>query len=127
MKYIAIAFGLFIVLVIVLADTEHLPRFIKGIYDFPFGDKLGHFVLYGLLTFFATAALIMTFQNRTSKQVTLSTGLILALLIGFEEFSQIFFSSRTFDLVDLTASYLGVIVGGWLAYHWNKKRPSPSG
>jgi VanZ family protein len=125
MKYIAILFGLFILLVIVLADTQHLPRFIKVIYDFPYGDKLGHFILYGLLTFFVTMAFMSTFPNRTSKQVALWTGLVLALLIGLEEFSQRYFSSRTFDLIDLSASYLGVIVGGWVAY-WLKKRQSPT-
>src|SRR5689334_23779035 len=94
MKYLAILFGLFILLVIVLADTEHLPRFIKVIYDFPYGDKLGHFILYGLLALFVTLALMGTFSNRTSKHVALTTGLVLALLIGLEEFSQRYFSSR---------------------------------
>ena len=72
MKYLAILFGLFILLVIVLADTEHLPRFIKVIYDFPYGDKLGHFILYGLLALFVTLALMGTFSNRTSKHVALT-------------------------------------------------------
>ena len=43
------------------------------------------------------------------------SGLILIVLIGIEEFSQRNFSSRTFSLADLTASYLGVIVFSWLA------------
>jgi VanZ family protein len=47
--------------------------------------------------------------------VTLSVGLTLALLITAEEFSQKFFPSRTFDLIDLFASLLGVVVGGWMA------------
>jgi VanZ family protein len=41
--------------------------------------------------------------------------LILALLIGAEEYSQKFFEKRTFDLIDLTASYVGLMVGGWVA------------
>jgi VanZ family protein len=120
MKYLAILFTLFILLVIALADTNELPRFLKAFYDFPHGDKLGHFVLYGLLAYFVTTALIGTFAKRSPRQVALWTGLVLAALIGVEEFSQQYVSSRTFDLVDLTASYLGVIVGGWVAY-WLKK------
>ena len=40
---------------------------------------------------------------------------ILSLLIGLEEYSQQFFAKRTFDLVDLTFSYLGVIFFSWVA------------
>jgi hypothetical protein len=39
----------------------------------------------------------------------------LALLIGLEEFSQKWFPTRNFDLLDLTASYLGVAFFAWLA------------
>jgi len=120
MKYLAILFSLFILLVIALADTGSMPRFLKAIYDFPHGDKLGHFLLYGLLAFFVTTALIGAFSNRSPRRVALWTCLVLATLIGVEEFSQRYFSSRTFDLVDLTASYLGVIVGGWVAYRMKK-------
>jgi VanZ family protein len=116
MKYLAILFSLFILLVIALANTGQLPRFLKVFYDFPHGDKLGHFVLYGLLTHFVTTALIGASAKRSPRQVALWTGLALALLIGVEEFSQRYVSSRTFDLVDLTASYLGVTVGGWVAW-----------
>ena len=43
------------------------------------------------------------------------SGLTLALLIGIEELSQRSFSNRTFDLIDLSASYLGLIFFSWLA------------
>ena len=41
--------------------------------------------------------------------MTLSIGLILALLIALEEFSQKFFSTRSFDFIDLLASYAGIV------------------
>jgi hypothetical protein len=47
--------------------------------------------------------------------------LILALLISLEEFSQRSFPSCTFDLVDLTASYLGVIFFSWLALRTKRR------
>lgn len=114
MKYIAIIFTVFIVGIIILADKGALPRFIRVIYDFPNGDKLGHFILYGMLNFFITFAFISALPSKPRGWVTLSVGLTLALLIAAEEYSQKYFSSRTFDLVDLLASYLGLIVGGWL-------------
>jgi VanZ family protein len=42
-------------------------------------------------------------------------GLILALLIGLEEFSQKFIPERTSSLFDLLASYIGVFFFSWLA------------
>jgi VanZ family protein len=42
-------------------------------------------------------------------------GLILVLIIGIEEYSQQFFARRTYDLVDLTFSYLGVLFFSWRA------------
>mgnify|MGYP003509526223 FL=1 len=121
MKYISALFLIFIVAVIILADMGRLPHRLTAIYDFPNGDKLGHFILYGLLDFFLTRAFLSSFPSRPRGWVTLSIGLILALLIATEEFSQKFFASRTFDLIDLLASFLGVLVGGWVAY--KTKRP----
>jgi len=124
MKRVAILFSIFIILVIVLADMNHLPRFIHVVYDYPYGDKLGHFILFGLLNFFITQAFLRSLPDRTPQRLVLSIGLVLALLVGLEEFSQKFFPSRTFDLIDLLASYLGLITGGFAALKL-KKRQSP--
>ena len=114
MKYVAVLFTIFIVLVIILADRGLLGP-LHFIYNFPYGDKAGHFILYGLLNFFITLASIRSLLRFDPKRVTLSIGLILALLIGAEEYSQKFFANRTFDLIDLLASYIGLVVGGWVA------------
>ncbi|HNB41069.1 MAG TPA: VanZ family protein [Anaerolineales bacterium] len=120
MKYLAILFTLFILAIIILADKNALPPFIHAIYDFPNGDKAGHFILFGLLNFILTLTFLRALPNRTRSRVALSVGLILALAITLEEFSQRYFSSRTFDLIDLTASYIGVLVGGWIAFRIKK-------
>lgn len=119
MRYFAALFLAFIIGLIVLADADLLPDFINAIYDFPNGDKVGHFVLYGLLNFFITRAFLSSLPTRRGGWVTLSVGLILALFVALEEFSQKYFASRTFSLLDLTASLLGIIVGGWVAYKTN--------
>lgn len=121
MKYIAILFSIFILWVIVNADHGTLPPFIKAVYDFPNGDRVGHFILFGLLNFFLSQTFLRALPNRSPKRVVLSTGLILAVLIGAEEFSQRYFLTRTFDLIDLSMSYLGLIVGGWIALKLKKQ------
>jgi polysaccharide biosynthesis protein VpsQ len=115
MKWLAILFTLFILLVIVLADAGILNHYVGFIYEFPFGDKAGHFILYGILTLLLDLALFHARPNQSRMRLAVICGLILALMIGLEEFSQQFFSSRTFDLVDLTFSYLGVAFFSWLA------------
>ncbi len=112
MKWLAIGFSIFIIAVIVLADTSLLPGTIRGLYDFPNGDKLGHFLLYGILSLLLNLAF-------TSRPWTVS--LILSILIGLEEWSQSLFDSRTMDMVDLLASYAGVTVFALLAW-WMRKR-----
>ncbi len=119
MRYFAALFLAFIIGLIVLADADLLPDFINAIYDFPNGDKVGHFILYGLLNFFITRAFLSSLPTRRGGWVTLSVGLILALFVALEEFSQKYFASRTFSLLDLTASLLGIVIGGWVAYKTN--------
>jgi VanZ family protein len=119
MKYIAVFFTIFIILIVILANRGQLGP-IGFIYDFPYGDKLGHFILFGLLNFFLTLTCVRALPLRSPKRVALSISLILALIIGAEEYSQKFFEKRTFDMIDLTASYFGLVVGGWLAYRLKK-------
>jgi VanZ family protein len=121
MKYISVLFTIFIVFLIILADNGNIPSFIRSLYDFQNGDKLGHFILYGLLTFFITRTFLSSLPSKSRIWVTLSLGLTLALGIALEEWSQQFFSTRTFDLIDLSASYLGLMAGGWVAF--KIKRP----
>jgi polysaccharide biosynthesis protein VpsQ len=95
-------------LIIVLADRGSLPPFITALYDFPFGDKVGHFFLMGLLAL----ALNLLFsnprnQNRPSRLLTGSK--IALILVTYEEISQLGFTSRSFSIVDLCFSYLGIL------------------
>jgi VanZ family protein len=113
--FLAVVFAVFILTLILLADRGTLPPLMRAAHDFPGGDKAGHVILFGLLNFFVTRAIAPPPPSRTSKRAALTAGLILALAVAAEEFSQRYFASRTFDLVDLLASYLGLFLGGWLA------------
>jgi len=125
MKWLTILFALFIILIIVLADTGHLG-ILQTINRIPFGDKTGHFVLYGILTLLINLTLFRSVPTRQRMRTAVTIGLILALLIGLEEFSQRNFSSRTFSLGDLAASYLGVVFFSWLALRTKKDIPVES-
>src|SRR5215510_2977583 len=108
MKWLTFFFVLFILLIIVFADLGKLG--ILGVINqIPYGDKAGHFILYGILTLLLDFTFIRALPARSPKLLVATIGLILALIIGVEEYSQQFFAKRTYDLVDLTFSYLGVI------------------
>ena len=115
MKWLTFLFAGFIILIIVLADKGILSHYLGFVYDFPYGDKAGHFILYGILTFLINLTLFRSVPPQSRKLLAVKTGLILALLIGLEEFSQQFFANRTFSLLDLSFSYLGVVCFSWLA------------
>ncbi|MDL1909199.1 trypsin [Chloroflexi bacterium CFX6] len=114
MKPLAYLFGLFIAGIIVLADLGMLGV-LKFVNRIPFGDRIGHFVLYGILTLLIDLALLRTPHGLNPNLIVLRVALILALAIGLEEFSQRFFPNRSFDLLDLAFSYLGVIFFSWAA------------
>ena len=48
MKWLTVLFTLFIILIIILADMGKLGM-LALLYRVPFADKVGHFILYGIL------------------------------------------------------------------------------
>lgn len=122
MKWLAILFTFLILLIIVLADMGALPHFLQVWKDLPYGDKAGHFILYGILTLLVDLALFRSHPTRSRKWLTVTSGLTLALLIGLEEFSQRYFADRTSSLKDLAASYLGLIFFSWLALRIERRK-----
>jgi len=114
LKWLTLAFGALIILIAVFADLGELGP-LGVVYDFPFGDKAGHILLYGIMTLLLDLTFIQALPQRDPKLVVIATGLIFALLIAAEEFSQKYFPFRTFSLLDLSASYLGIIFFSWLA------------
>jgi hypothetical protein len=131
-KWMAVLFGFFIIGIIVRANLGMLDilGFINAV---PYGDKVGHFILYGILTFLIDRPFLIAQTGihppplgPGPKLIVIRIALILALLIGIEEFSQRFFENRTSDWVDLIFSYLGVTFFSWLALRI-KSRSDPMG
>lgn len=119
MKWLTILFSLFIVLIIISADAGELGA-LAVIYKIPYADKVGHFILYGILALLLNLTIFRSFPTQNRIRIAISSSLVLALLIGLEEFSQRNFSTRTFSLSDLSASYLGVIFFAWVAVKTKK-------
>lgn len=121
LKTFTVLFVFLIVTIILLADSGHLG-FLGFVYRFPYGDKAGHFILYGILSFLLNLVSLRSAWNRKPITVVFIVSLLLALAIGLEEWAQQFFPLRTSDWMDLFFSYIGVALGAWIAYR-NGKPP----
>ena len=104
----------------VLANTGLLPHSIRRLYDFPYGDKLGHFLLMGMVNFVLCWTLLTSRSRFELVPVIWKVSLTFAFLVTLEEFSQQFFPRRTFSLLDLGFSYLGIFLAALVA--WRLKR-----
>lgn len=121
MKILTALFALFILVVIVLADMGRLG-FLGFAYAFPMGDKAGHFLLFGILSFLVNLTALRSRRFSDPKRAAVILTLFLALFIAAEELSQRYFASRTFSLSDLLFGYAGMMVGMWLAWKIDQKR-----
>jgi hypothetical protein len=114
MKIWAILCAAMIGLIILAADTGHL-RFLARVYDFPNGDKIGHFAIYGCLSLLVNLSAIQARRRRAVVRTVVICSLLLAVPLGLEEVSQAWIPARTFSLLDLAASYAGEAVFACLA------------
>jgi VanZ family protein len=110
---LALVFAAFIGLLVVLADTHSLGP-LYAVYDFPYGDKIGHVTLYGTLTLLANLAVMQLRGGGSSRTVLLASAAML-VIVSLEELSQLMFPARTVDVFDLAASAAGVAWFGCLS------------
>lgn len=105
-----VIFALFIIAIIIGANADVLPLPLKRLTGFPGGDKAGHFILFGILSFLLNKSALVLHPKREPVRLVLTVSLLLAILIGLEEWSQSLFPARTMSFSDLFASYGGVFV-----------------
>ena len=91
-------FLLSIIAIVIIANMGQFPDPLKGLYNFPGGDKVGHFLLFGILSFLLNRSALTLFPNRNPTRLTLTVSLLLSVLIGLEEWSQSLFPSRTMSM-----------------------------
>lgn len=104
----SLSFFAFILWVIYMANTgNHLILF-DWVKMIPYGDKLGHFILFGLLTLAINFSLRLKSVNIQGYPIYLGT-LLVSVFVLLEELSQFFFPLRTVDAIDLLADCLGIL------------------
>ncbi|WP_445776893.1 VanZ family protein [Shewanella sp.] len=111
---VAAVFFCFILWVIYLANTGAQSILFDLVRHIPYGDKVGHMLLFGLLTFVANLAL----QSRhfTLGRIPLYYGAVLvSIFVLIEEISQGFIPSRTLDIIDLMADAIGITLFSYLS------------
>jgi VanZ family protein len=108
---IAVLFFIFILWAIVISNIGGPNILIDSARVIPYGDKLGHMGLYGIL------ALLVSLSLKPRKQKYFGLPLGCALVLTFallEELSQYFFpSTRMLDIQDALADVVGVYLAAW--------------
>jgi len=118
----------FLIGLVLLADSGRGRRLFDLVQAVPAGDKLGHFVLFGILSFLVNL-LFRAAEIRLGRISVLKGSAIIAVIVTLEECSQLFFRWRTFDLVDLAADIAGIWLFSRLARHylqWKKLKLQPA-
>ena len=109
----------FVVTIIVCADRGGLRSFLGWVNSLPLGDKAGHFFLLGVMALLLNHALAYRACSIRLTRVQLG-GFVIFVLITLEEFSQLCFTSRTFDVGDLFANGLGILAAECFA-RWRER------
>lgn len=106
---IAAGFFAFIIWIIYLANTGGRNVLFDFVRSVPNGDKVGHFLLFGVLTLVVNLALKLRTLNLHYFRMYIGT-ILVSLFVVLEELSQVFIPSRTFELEDLTADAIGIML-----------------
>ena len=100
--------------IVVLADLKGTRYLLSFVGFFPYGDKIGHFVLMG--TFSLMLNLALSAKTFGLGKINFLVGTVIVLIVvTIEEFSQIFVRGRSFDVMDLAVDFAGIFLFGELA------------
>jgi len=119
-KWLTGAFIIVLFLIVVIANLGLGSTYFPFIYSIPGLDKIGHFLLMGVLSFLINL-LFKAKRIQISSLDILLGSLVVILVVTLEELSQLFLIFRAFSWVDLVFDFGGVFLGGQLAA-WLIKR-----
>ena len=122
-RWALFTFAVFLFLLIWLADSGRARWLFDLVRLVPGGDKTGHFVLFGWLSFLLNVVLRAS-TVRFGRLTLLKGSVTVGAFAIVEEVSQLFFAARTFDLLDLTAGLLGIWLLGRMASRYLKPEPA---
>lgn len=107
LKRVLYPVSFFIVLsaIIFKADTANYNFAFHAVGMIPYGDKIAHAILYGIMAY------LLNYGFNGKRWIRIEIGSL--IVFGFaliEEVSQLYFPSRTFDWFDLLADAVGIVV-----------------
>jgi len=110
----------FIVGIILSVNLGLHPGIISAIKMLPFGDKVSHFFLFGLLSLLLNLSLRCRMLSWRQRRVQAGTFWLLGVVF-LEECSQYWIPNRTFDSGDLLADVLGITVFAVIARKYQQR------
>ena len=116
-----IFFAAFILIVVVLANTGLVHKVFPFITVIPCQDKIGHFALMGSMAFLANLSLHGRWFECCRVRLYLGSLIVLTCVV-VEESSQVFMATRAFDLGDLAADLLGILILGNIGGRMGQKQ-----
>ena len=116
-----LTFFLFILWIIIVADSADYNYAFFMVGTIPYGDKIAHALLYGVMAMLLNFGL--DFKTKQFLGLNLQVGAMIVLLFaGLEELSQYYFPSRTLDIYDFVADFIGVVLASFISKPFRKFR-----
>jgi VanZ family protein len=106
-----------------MADTGQKSIFFDFVRIIPFGDKIGHFLLFGFLTL-GTNIVFKLRGIRIGNINVLYGSIVIVCVVVIEELSQKYMPGRTFDVIDIIASLAGIVAFSFIPFGFMLKRQS---
>lgn len=98
------SFFVLLLAIIYKADTANYNFAFHVVGKIPYGDKISHAVLYGIMGY------LLNYGLNGKRWLRMEIGSLIVFAFAFvEEVSQLYFPSRSFDWFDLLADAIGII------------------
>ena len=102
-----VLYCIFIVAVLLVADLGLMPNISALLQGYSGLDKVGHFILVGILAWLLNSAFRLRQVNLGRLRIFVGT-IVVVTVVTLEEVAQLWIHTRRFELIDLLAGYLGI-------------------
>ena len=93
--------------VVLVADLGLMPNISAFVQGYSGLDKVGHFILVGILAWLFNSAFCLGQLNIGGLRISIGT-IVIVTVVTLEEVAQLWIHTRRFELIDLLAGYLGI-------------------
>lgn len=110
---ITLCFSVFFLWIIYKANTDQDTIFFTIAHSLPYGDKVSHIVVFGLLSYLFN--LTMSFKTSNILNLDIYVGSLAVIIISaVDELSQSLIPTRTIDFLDFIASITGIVLFAYI-------------